>query len=128
MTADGDATIQLAAQRIALNLHEAGFNVQVVNARNTPHPDLALRKLPLEGSAPADALAILLHSDGENASVAVQNPGDLFRAEREFLDLKTLVPLLDLPRAYAVSGRVRDMTLGAGGTPDLAGTSLEDTQ
>ncbi len=128
MTADGDATMQLAAQRIALNLKEAGFNVQLVNARNTPHPDLALRKLPVEGANPSDALAILLQSYGENASIAGRNPGGLFRAEHEFLDLKTLVPLLDLPRAYAIGGRVRDMTLGAGGTPGLAGISLEDTQ
>jgi MarR-like DNA-binding transcriptional regulator SgrR of sgrS sRNA len=126
--AGGDGTMQLATQRIALNLHEAGFSVQVVNARNAPSTDLALRKLSVEGADPPDALAILLRSAGENAPVAGLNSTALYRAEHDFLDLKTLVPLLDLPRAYAIGGRVRDLTLRADGTPDLAGASLEGAQ
>jgi MarR-like DNA-binding transcriptional regulator SgrR of sgrS sRNA len=128
MSADADGTMQLAAQRIALNLREAGFNVQVTNARNAPHADLVLRKLPIEGGDPAAALEILLHSAGENAPVPGQNPAALYRAEHGFLDLKTLIPLLDLPRAWAVGSRVRDLRLRADGTPDLAGASLEGTQ
>ncbi|MGO8759504.1 MAG: ABC transporter substrate-binding protein [Terracidiphilus sp.] len=126
ITADGDGTMQLAAQRIALNLHEAGFNVQVVNARGAPRADLVLRRLPLEGAIPADALAILLRGAGVNAPVAGLNPNALFRAEHDVLDLHTIVPLLDLPRAFAVGGRVRDLRLRADGTPDLAGASVED--
>jgi ABC-type transport system substrate-binding protein len=125
MAADGDPAIQLAAQRIALNLHEAGFNVQV-SARNAPGADLALRRLPLVGANPADALAIVLHGIGENAPVASQNPETLFRAEHDVLSFNTLIPLLDLPRAYAVSGRVRDLRLHADGTPDMANASVED--
>lgn len=128
LAAGGDATMQLAAQRIALNLHEAGFNVQVVNARNAPHAELELRKLPLEGADPATALATLLCSAGENAPVAGQNPAALYRAEHDFLDLHTIVPLLDLPRAWAIGSRVRDVRLRVNGTPDLAGASLESTQ
>jgi len=128
LAADGDGTMQLAAQRIALNLREAGFNVQVANAHNAPHADLALRKLPLEGADPAAALGTLLRSAGENVPVAGQNPSALFRAEHDFLDLKTLVPLLDLPRAWAIGSRMRDVRLRADGTPDLAGASLEGTQ
>ncbi len=71
--------MQLAAQRIALNLHEAGFNVQVANAHNAPHTDLALRKLPLEGADPAAALETLLRGAGETAPVAGQNPDALFK-------------------------------------------------
>ncbi|MGB7265311.1 MAG: ABC transporter substrate-binding protein [Terracidiphilus sp.] len=125
LAADGNPTMQLAAQRIALNLHEAGLNVQVVNARNAPHPDLALRTLPLVGADPAAALETLLRAAGENVPVLGQNPAALFRAEHDVLDLNTLVPLLDLPRAYAISGRVRDLRLRADGAPDLAGVSLE---
>jgi peptide/nickel transport system substrate-binding protein len=126
--ADRDGTMQLAAQRIALNLREAGFNVQVMNARSAPHTDLSLRTLPLMGASSADALAILLHSVGVNAPVATQTSVALFRAEHDFLDLKTLVPLISLPRAYAVGGRVRDLRLRTDGTPDLAGVSLEGAQ
>jgi MarR-like DNA-binding transcriptional regulator SgrR of sgrS sRNA len=128
LAADGDGTMQLAAQRIALNLREAGFNVQVAIARNAPHADLALRKLPLEGADPAAALETLLRGAGENISVAGRNATALYRAEHDVLDLKTLIPLLDLPRAWAVGSRVRDVTLRADGTPDLADASLEGTQ
>jgi MarR-like DNA-binding transcriptional regulator SgrR of sgrS sRNA len=128
LSADGDPTMQLAAQRLALNLHEAGFNVQVTNARNTQRADLTLRKLPLEGADPAAALEALLRCAGENVPVAGQNPVALYRAEHDFLDLKTLIPLLDLPRAWATGSRVRDLRLRADGAPDLAGASLEDAQ
>ena len=126
LAAESDGTMQLAAQRIALNLHEAGFNVQVVNARTATHPDLALRSLPLVGADPSATLEILLRAAGENASVPGQNPAALYRAEHDVLDLHTVIPLLDLPRACAVSARVRDLHLTADGFPDLANASLED--
>ncbi|MGA8779749.1 MAG: ABC transporter substrate-binding protein [Terracidiphilus sp.] len=126
LAAEGNNAMQLAAQRLALNLHEAGFTVQVV--ANAQHADLALRKLPLVGAEPAAAMGNLLRSAGQYAPVTQQAPDALYRAEHEFLSLDTLVPLLDLPRAYATSGRVRDFTLRADGTPDLANTSLEGNQ
>jgi len=128
MAVNGDGTMQLAAQRIALNLHEAGFTVQVATGHNNARADLVLRKLPLEGADSADALAILLHAAGENASVTWQGPSALFRAEHDFLDLHTIVPLLELPRAYATGERVRDLKLRADGTPDLADASVEGAQ
>ena len=124
---DGDGAVQLAAQRIALNLREAGFNVQVAAAAGAPNVDLALLTLPLLSADPAAALETLLRAAGQSIPVVDQTPAGLYLAEREFLDLHTLVPLLDLPRAYAISGRVRDLTLRADGTPDLAGVSLQDS-
>ena len=122
---DGDGAMQLAAQRIALNLHEAGFDV-TVSAQPEQHADLMLRRLPLEcGAAPA-AMEGLLRAAGETVAVPSLGVAALYRAEKEFLDRKTLAPLLDLPRAYAVGPQVRDMALGAQGTPDLASASLED--
>ena len=124
----GDPTMQLAAQRMALNLHEAGFNVQVISSRNFVREDLNLDRLPLAGADPAAALETLLRSAGENVAVTARDPMALYRAEHDFLDLKTLIPLLDLPRAWAVGGRVRDVRLRADGTPDLAAASLEGAQ
>jgi hypothetical protein len=69
-----------------------------------------------------------LRGAGENAPITMQDPATLFRAEHDVLDLKTLIPLLDLPRAWAVGSRVRDLRLRADGTPDLAGASLEGAQ
>jgi peptide/nickel transport system substrate-binding protein len=122
---DGDGAMQLAAQRIAINLREAGFTVQV--AAGAQHADLALRKLPIAGADPAAAMENLLRSAGQYAPVAPRAPEALFNAERDFLNLDTLIPLIDLPRAYASAGRVRDFTLRADGTPDLANASLQDT-
>ncbi|MGB6973835.1 MAG: ABC transporter substrate-binding protein [Terracidiphilus sp.] len=126
LAVDGDSAMQLAAQRIALNLRDAGFTVRVVSAASSPHPDLALVRLPLAGSAPPAVLETLLRSAGISESVVAQDSTALYKTERDVLALHTLIPLLDLPRAYAIGGRVRDLRLRADGTPDLANASLED--
>jgi peptide/nickel transport system substrate-binding protein len=125
LAAEGDSAMQLAAQRIALNLREAGFPVQVVSG-NQQGANMVLRKFSVAGSDPAAVLETLLHNAGQSQPVTAQSPADLYRAEKDILDRHTIVPLLDLPRAWAVSGRVRDFTLRAGGAPDLADSSLED--
>jgi len=123
----GGAAMQLVAQRLSLNLREDGFNVQVVPASSAPTAALALRTLPLLPAEPSAALETLLRADGQPIPVSDDRLAGLYQAEREFLDLHTLVPLLDLPRAWAVSGRVRDLTLRTDGSPDLADASLEDS-
>lgn len=125
LAAQGGPTMQLAAQRIALNLHEAGFNVQM--AQGTQQGDLNLRAFALEGRDPQSTLESLTRAAGQPIPVNDPSPAALYKAEREFLDRKTLIPLLYLPRAWAASGRIRDLRLDAAGTPDLADASLEDT-
>jgi hypothetical protein len=125
---ESGGAMMLAAQRIALNLHEAGFDVQPVDIGRVQHPDLALRRLPIEGVDAPAAMEGLLRAAGEPVAVPRQSSTALFRAEREFLDRNTLVPLIDLPRAYAIGPRVRDFELDADGVPDLASASLEDAQ
>lgn len=124
MTVEGDGAMQLAAQRIALNLHEAGFTVQVVPTAQ--HADLVLRQLPLAGSQPAAALASVLQAAGQATTAETGDTASVFKAEHEVLARNTLIPLLYLPRAVAMGGRVRDLRLTADGAPDLAGVSLED--
>ncbi|HEU5352755.1 MAG TPA: ABC transporter substrate-binding protein [Terracidiphilus sp.] len=122
----GDSAMQLAAQRLALNLQEAGLSVRVVQAASTTHPALALVRLPLTGSSPPAMMETLLRSAGVAAPVVAQDSAGLYKTERDFLALHTILPLLDLPRAYAISARVRDLRLRADGTSDLADASLED--
>jgi MarR-like DNA-binding transcriptional regulator SgrR of sgrS sRNA len=119
----GDATIQLAAQRIALNLREAGFDVQV--AAGSQRGDLTLCTFGLNGRDPQSALESLLRTAGQPSPVTDSYSAALYKVEREFLDRKTLIPLLYLPRAFAVSGRVHDLRLDAAGFPDLANASVE---
>jgi MarR-like DNA-binding transcriptional regulator SgrR of sgrS sRNA len=120
----GNGSMQLAAQRIALNLREAGFDVQVTGAT---HADLMLRTIPLASADPAAALESVLRASGKTASLALTSPTAGYRVEHDFLDRKTLAPLLDLPRACAVGARVRDLTLSSDGTPDFANAWLEVT-
>jgi len=126
LAANDGGTMQLAAQRLALNLHDAGFNVRVVAAGGAQPTDLALRALPLASNQPQAALESILRGAGVQTPVFEQSPAGLFQVEREFLESHTLIPLLYLPRAYAVGGRVRDLRLSTDGTPLLAGASLQD--
>jgi MarR-like DNA-binding transcriptional regulator SgrR of sgrS sRNA len=126
MTTEGGSAMQLAAQRIALNLHDAGFTVQVVAAGGARPADLALRRLPLALNQPQAALEAMLRGAGVQAPVLEQTPAGLYKVERDFLETHTLIPLLYLSRAYAIGGRVRDLRLSADGTPLLADASLED--
>ena len=126
LAAEGGNTMQLAAQRLALNLREAGFNLQVVGMSSQQHIDLTLRRLTLESTQAQAALESIERQAGVTAPVVESTPAGLYRVEREFLDAHTLIPLLYLPRAYAVGGRVRELRLNPNGTPQLAGVSLED--
>jgi peptide/nickel transport system substrate-binding protein len=128
LAADNTPAMQLAAQRLALNLHEAGFNVQATNASTAQHKDLALLQLTLASSQPQPALESMLRSVGVATPVLENTPASLYKVEHEFLDTHTLIPLLYLPRAYAVSGRVRDLRLSPDGSPLLADVSLQDAQ
>jgi len=126
IAAQGGPAMQLAAQRIALNLRDAGFNAQVAATGVPQHIDLTLRLLSLESNRPQPAMESILRAAGLAIPVIEQTPAGLYRTEREILDTHMLIPLLYLPRAYAVSGRVRDLHLGLDGAPELAGVSLED--
>jgi MarR-like DNA-binding transcriptional regulator SgrR of sgrS sRNA len=126
ITADGGSAMQLAAQRIVLNLRDAGFNAQIATGGLSQHIDLTLRRLPLESNQPQSALESIFRSAGLPIPVLEQSPAGLYKVEREVLDSHMLIPLLYLPRAYAVSSRVRDLRLGPDGTPQLAGASVED--
>jgi len=121
---EGDGAMQLAGQRIALNLREAGFNTQLTSSPAAQHPDLALRVIPIQTTDPAAVLEELMRGQDRPAGIEA-DPEAEYKVEREFLDRKTIVPLLHLPRAYALSSRVRDLQLRSDGSPDLAGASLE---
>ena len=127
MSADGDGAMQLAAQRIALNLREAGFNVQMAPA-GTKHADLMLRKFSIIGNNPAAALERILWDAGQFAPVSEQSAADLYKRERSILDDYRIIPLVDLPAGYASGARVRDLHLRADGSLDLADASLEDAR
>jgi hypothetical protein len=87
-----------------------------------------LRRLALASNQPQPALESILRAAGLSIPVSESTPEGLYKTEREILDTHTIIPLLYLPRAYAVSGRVRDLRLSLDGTPQLANVSLSDVQ
>ena len=129
-TNDPGAALQLAAERLALNLQEAGFSVQVASpGSRTPAP-LALRRVLLQAATPRAALDEMLAQFGQTPFTQTQfgqnsTVSATEAAERAVLDNDTIVPLLWLPRAWALSDRVRDLVLAPDGSPLLAGASLE---
>ena len=129
LAAEGTGPIQLAAERLALNLRDAGFTVKVMTpapgGRIPPGVDLVVRQLPVTPGEPAIALNGMLRLLGQTSSTAAQDSTAIYNAERDFLNQHTVVPLLFLPRAWVVGGRVRDLHLTADGAPDFANASLE---
>jgi peptide/nickel transport system substrate-binding protein len=125
---DENAELQLAAERIALNLREAGFRVQILSASSGGRPDMRLRRMHLEADDPRAALDEMAEASGQNVTVNGTDSASLYRAEKGLLESNTVVPLLWLPRAYAISERVRDLRLTNDGSPLIADVALEDAK
>jgi hypothetical protein len=87
-----------------------------------------LREIPLAGDEPGAALEQIMRSAGYVSPTVAATPQELLKVEQTVLDEKKVIPLLDLPRAYAKSPRVRDLRLRGDGMPDLADASLEASQ
>lgn len=115
---EGGGAMQLAAQRIVLNLREAGFNAQI----GPGHADLVLHRIWLEGPGPEAALDRVLNAAGPTADT---DPANLYEKERSFLARATIIPLVSLPRAVAISGRIHDADMRSDGTLDLSNAWME---
>jgi peptide/nickel transport system substrate-binding protein len=121
-----DHGLQLSAERLALNLHEAGWNVKVVPVVGNANAELNLRRVHLEAGDAASALREMMETFGGPSVEDTADASALYRAERGFLQMHTVVPLLYLPRAYGITGRVHNLALSADGTPLYVGASVED--
>lgn len=126
---DSSSTVlQLVAERLALNLRDAGWNVRVVSQAADANADLSLRLLHVEA---ADVVSILRETMQDFGAAPRDDSSELsaiYATERSFLQSHTVVPLLYLPRAYGVSTRVHNLSLGPDGEPLLADVSLEDAR
>jgi len=126
-----DATMQLVAGRLALNLREAGLNVQVKPGgigSNPASADMTLRRVHLEAGDARAGLHEMLREFGADADDGDGDAAALYRTEKAFLDEYTVVPLLWLPRTYAVGVRVRGLQLAPDGTPLPADVWLKADQ
>ena len=124
---DATPSLQLAAERLALNLREDGFNVQIANGSH-PGAALVLRRVHLQATAPRAALDEMASQFGQNGRVNGTDPVSLWQSEQAILANGTIVPLVWLPRAWAAGDRVRDLRLSADGVPLLANAAVEGAQ
>jgi peptide/nickel transport system substrate-binding protein len=129
LTVEGtSAVVQLAAERIALNLREAGFRVQVVPHSSVAAADLTLRVVHLESADAQAALGQMLGVFNQSLTEESNNPATLYREESSFLQTHLAVPVLYLPRAYGVGPRAHGLQLSADGIPMLNDVSVEDAK
>jgi len=125
LLADGaDPVLQLIAERLALNAHDAGISVRTLASGS--RSSLRLSRAHVEEP---DVAAAFVDATGQ-LSVKERAPGDdvsaVFHQEQELLAKHTLIPLLYTPRAFACSGRVHDLVLGSDGSFHNADFWLED--
>jgi MarR-like DNA-binding transcriptional regulator SgrR of sgrS sRNA len=136
-----NAAVQLAAERIALNLREAGFHVQVVarttnaalasasvNAPGNAAPDLELRRIHLQGGDAQAALAQMLGDFGQALTEEGGDPATVYREEAAFAQTHRAAPLLYLPRTYGIGARMHGLRLSPDGLPMLADVWLEEAR
>ncbi len=113
----GDPLARVIAERIVLNARDAGIRLQTVSSGT---PDLRLvqlalssldARLSLEGAATAAGLAAPRFSGS-----SVQ---ELYQAENALLQAQKIIPLFQLPLAYALSSVVKGWRLDRDGTVHL---------
>lgn len=101
-----DSGARLIAERIALNAHDIGLNLQA-QAATAGVSDLRVRRVQLASLDPAAALNDLMDRLGI-VSPANASAETLYASERAALDTYTAIPLVHLPRISVLRDRVRN--------------------
>jgi peptide/nickel transport system substrate-binding protein len=120
-----DAEARAVAERVAVNLKEAGIAVQpmgqpVDGRTRSPAADLRLVRERITSPDVAVALPALLASFGE-PSAALETPEQEYAAERAPIDAFRIIPLVHVSESYGLSPQVRDWM-----PPRWGGWRLED--
>jgi peptide/nickel transport system substrate-binding protein len=121
----GDAEARGVADRVAVNLREAGIMVQVSgqSAGGTGKPvaaDLRLVRHRLAAPVPAATLSELLGFLGE-AETSLETLEQVYAAERAPIDAYRVIPLAHVTESFGLSSQVRDWM-----PPRWGGWRLED--
>ena len=108
----GDAEARAVAERIAVNLKEAGIAVQLAgqttgSATKPSAGDIRLVRQRITSPETAVALPALLASLGE-PSVVMETPEQAYAAERAPIDAFRIIPLVHASENYGLSPQVRD--------------------
>jgi peptide/nickel transport system substrate-binding protein len=117
-----DSLERLIAERVALNAQEAGFTVQTASSGQG---DLRIERLALASLDPAVALAEALRRHGATPPAALDTAEARYNAERDFLRTFAAIPLVHIPRSFALRPRLRNWTMRPDGTWGLQKVWLE---
>jgi hypothetical protein len=105
--------LQLIADRVALNAHDAGLTIQA--SADPQKADLVVDRVALAAVDPGTALGAMCgHFGAERPDAAAQGPQKLYEAERAVVDQAFVIPLVFVSRIYAFGPRVRNWSM----TPD----------
>ena len=120
-----DAESRAVAERVAVNLKEAGIAVQLSgqiagNVTKLSAGDMRLERQRIISPEIAVALPALLASLGEPSAV-LETPEQQYAAERAPIDAFRIIPLVHVSESYGLSPQVRDWM-----PPRWGGWRLED--
>ncbi len=121
----GDDEARAVAERVAVNLKEAGIAVQLSaqtmgSATKPSAGDMRLVRQRITSPDPAAALSALLDSLGEPIP-ALDTPQQDYAAERAPIDAFRVIPLVHVTESYGLGPQVRDWM-----APRWGGWRLED--
>jgi ABC-type transport system substrate-binding protein len=119
----GDEEARAVADRVAVNLKEAGIAVQVSGqpaAEKITPADIRLVRRRIATLDPGSALAELLNSLGEDGA-DLETLEQIYAAERAPIDLFQDIPLVHVSESYGLGPQVRDWM-----APRWGGWRLED--
>lgn len=112
-----DALARVIAERVVLNARDAGFAAQLVP--DVASADLVVERITLRSADPWAALSQVASEYGVPVEFKGTTWQDLFNAERDFLAKRVIVPIVHLPRVYAVAPRLRNVSIGPEGVVDM---------
>ncbi|HEX8926678.1 MAG TPA: ABC transporter substrate-binding protein [Terriglobales bacterium] len=118
-----DATLQLVAERIALNAREQGLQVQAIASSSA---DLVVTRIALASTNPWIAISELASLTQTPLTYAELSMDELHKREREVLNSAKIIPLLHIPRSYSENERLRGLTSDPFGAPQDAGAWIEE--
>lgn len=109
-----DPIQRLVAERIALNVRDAGINMQAVGRNGGA--DLKLQRIGLPSGDPATSLNSVVSQLGLPHSPDSTNLAALYSNERTAVETYMAIPLVHLPRISAMKPRIHDWTTSPIGT------------
>ncbi len=114
-----DSMERLVAERIALNVRDAGINMQAVAGNGSA--DLRLKRVALSSTDPATALNGVVEQLSLMPPVNSTNLESLYSNERAAVQIYTAIPLVHLPSITAMKDRIHNWT-----TTPLGGWHLDE--